>query len=184
MASNAIAFSASVFTSLLTTIGKTMMEYINTWLHSNIKSNDEKLLNYTNEACINKNTSPNSSSVVASRSCHMNLVENSASRLLHCSMLRICCLGTGMFTEPLHSNSWHCCSCLGQICHIMSYSGILEFKIDLCVVSTVSWYGRSCKWRLAQQLGVSQVLQGGEECWVQGESECLYFCVVKMIATH
>jgi hypothetical protein len=30
-----------------------MMEYINTWLHSNIKSNDEKLLNYTNEACIN-----------------------------------------------------------------------------------------------------------------------------------
>jgi hemerythrin len=36
-----------------TTIGETMMEYINTWLHSNIKSNDEKLLNYTNEACIN-----------------------------------------------------------------------------------------------------------------------------------
>jgi hypothetical protein len=35
------------------TIGETMMEYINTWLHSNIKSNDEKLLNYTNEACIN-----------------------------------------------------------------------------------------------------------------------------------
>jgi hypothetical protein len=32
-----------------------MMEYINTWLHSNIKSNDEKLLYYTNEACINKN---------------------------------------------------------------------------------------------------------------------------------
>jgi hypothetical protein len=30
-----------------------MMEFINTWLHSNIKSNDEKLLNYTNEACIN-----------------------------------------------------------------------------------------------------------------------------------
>jgi hemerythrin len=36
-----------------TTIGKTMMEYINTWLHNNIKSNDEKLLNYTNEGCIN-----------------------------------------------------------------------------------------------------------------------------------
>jgi hypothetical protein len=31
-----------------------MMEYINVWLHSNIKSNDEKLLNYTNEACINR----------------------------------------------------------------------------------------------------------------------------------
>jgi hypothetical protein len=31
-----------------------MMEYINTWLHSNLKSNDEKLLNYTNEACINR----------------------------------------------------------------------------------------------------------------------------------
>jgi hypothetical protein len=30
-----------------------MMENINTWLHSNMKSNDEKLLNYTNEACIN-----------------------------------------------------------------------------------------------------------------------------------
>jgi hypothetical protein len=38
-----------------TTIGETMMEYINTWLHSNIKTNDEKLLNYTNEACININ---------------------------------------------------------------------------------------------------------------------------------
>jgi hemerythrin len=37
-----------------TTIGETMMEYVNTWLHSNIKSNDEKLLNYTNEACFNK----------------------------------------------------------------------------------------------------------------------------------
>jgi hypothetical protein len=36
-----------------TTIGGTTMEYINTWLHSNIKSNDEKLLNYTKEACIN-----------------------------------------------------------------------------------------------------------------------------------
>jgi hypothetical protein len=35
-----------------TTIGETMMENINTWLHSNIKSNEEKLLNYTNEACI------------------------------------------------------------------------------------------------------------------------------------
>jgi hypothetical protein len=32
-----------------------MKEYINTWLHSNIKSNDEKLLHYTNEACINSN---------------------------------------------------------------------------------------------------------------------------------
>jgi hypothetical protein len=37
-----------------TTIRETMMECINIWLHSNIKSNDEKLLNYTNEACINK----------------------------------------------------------------------------------------------------------------------------------
>jgi hemerythrin len=36
-----------------TTIGETMMDYINTWLHSNIKSNDEKLLNYANEAYIN-----------------------------------------------------------------------------------------------------------------------------------
>jgi hemerythrin len=37
-----------------TTIGETMMEYINTWLQNNIKSNDEKLLNYTNEACISR----------------------------------------------------------------------------------------------------------------------------------
>jgi hypothetical protein len=36
-----------------TTIGETIMEYINTWLHSNMKSNDEKLLNYANDACIN-----------------------------------------------------------------------------------------------------------------------------------
>jgi hypothetical protein len=28
------------------------MEYINTWLHSNITSNDEKLLNYTNEVLL------------------------------------------------------------------------------------------------------------------------------------
>jgi hypothetical protein len=32
-----------------------MLDNINTWLHTNIKSNDEKLLNYTNEACINRN---------------------------------------------------------------------------------------------------------------------------------
>jgi hypothetical protein len=34
------------------TTGETM-DYINTWLHSNIRNNDEKLLNYTNEECIN-----------------------------------------------------------------------------------------------------------------------------------
>jgi hypothetical protein len=32
-----------------TTIRETMMEYINTSLHSNIKSNEENLLNYTNQ---------------------------------------------------------------------------------------------------------------------------------------
>jgi hypothetical protein len=50
----------------------------------------------------------------------MNSVENTASQLLHCCMLRICCLATGMFVEPFPSNGCLCrfhSSCIDQICN-------------------------------------------------------------------
>jgi hypothetical protein len=50
-----------------------------------------------------ENTSPNSS-IVASRSCHTDRIKNTTSHLLCCCMLRICCLATGVFTEPFPSN--------------------------------------------------------------------------------
>jgi hypothetical protein len=65
------------------------------------------------------NTSPNSS-LVASRNYRMDGVENTASQLLHCSVLRICCLATGVFAESFPSNGCFCwlhSSCLEQICH-------------------------------------------------------------------
>jgi hypothetical protein len=39
--------------------------------------------------------------VVATRSCRTDRVEKTASKLLHCSMLRNCCLATACFAEPL-----------------------------------------------------------------------------------
>jgi hypothetical protein len=68
-----------------------------------------------------ENSSPNSSSIVASRSYHTGHVKNSASQLLHCCVLQICCLAVGMFAEPFPSNDrlcWLHSSCLEQICHI------------------------------------------------------------------
>jgi hypothetical protein len=69
-----------------------------------------------------ENTSPNSSSG-ASRSYHTDNIENTTSQLLHCFLLRICCLATGVFAQPFPSNSCLCWlhnSCLEQICHITS----------------------------------------------------------------
>jgi hypothetical protein len=67
-----------------------------------------------------QNTSPNSSSTVASRSYSTDRVENTASQLLHCYVLRICCLATSVFAESFSSNGclcWLHSSCLEQICH-------------------------------------------------------------------
>jgi hypothetical protein len=66
-----------------------------------------------------ENTSP-TSSIVALCSYRMDCVENTASKLLHCCMLRICCLAMDMFAEPLPSNGcvcWLYSSCFNQICH-------------------------------------------------------------------
>jgi hypothetical protein len=66
-----------------------------------------------------ENTSLNVS-VPASRSYRTDRVENTASQLLHCCLLRICCLATGVFAEPFPSNGclcWLHSSCLEQICH-------------------------------------------------------------------
>jgi hypothetical protein len=67
-----------------------------------------------------ENTSPNSSSIVASHSYHTDRVGNTASQLIHNCILRIYCLATGVFAEPFTSN---CCLCwlhssfLEKICH-------------------------------------------------------------------
>jgi hypothetical protein len=61
--------------------------------------------------------SPDSSSIVASR---MYRIENTASQLLHCWVLRIYCLSMGIFAKPLPRNGclcWLYSSCLEQICH-------------------------------------------------------------------
>jgi hypothetical protein len=68
-----------------------------------------------------ENTSSNNS-IVASRIYPTDRVENTASQLLHCCVLRICCLTTGVFPKPFPSNGglcWLHSSCLEQICHII-----------------------------------------------------------------
>jgi hypothetical protein len=55
-----------------------------------------------------ENTYPNSSSIVASRNYRTDRVENTASQLLHCCVLRICCLAKGLFAEPFPNNG--CCT--------------------------------------------------------------------------
>jgi hypothetical protein len=67
-----------------------------------------------------ENVSPNSSCIIASRTYDRDCVENIASQLLHCSVLRICCLITGVFAEPFPGNGCLCWvhrSYLEQICH-------------------------------------------------------------------
>jgi hypothetical protein len=71
--------------------------------------------------CI-ESTSPKSSSIVASRSYRTDCMENTASQLLHCCVLWICCLAMGVFAELCPSNGclwWLHSSCLEQICHNM-----------------------------------------------------------------
>jgi hypothetical protein len=68
-----------------------------------------------------ENTSPNSS-IVVSRSYPTDRVEKIAFQLLHCCVVRICCLLTGVFAEPFPSNGclcWLYSSCLQQICRII-----------------------------------------------------------------
>jgi hypothetical protein len=58
--------------------------------------------------------------IVSSRHYRTDHLENTASQPLHCCMLRICCLATGVFAEPLLSNGclcWLHSSWLEQICH-------------------------------------------------------------------
>jgi hypothetical protein len=79
-----------------------------------------------------ENTSPNSSSIVASRRYSRDRVENNASR--YCCVLLLtwnCCvrvcwrsryIATSVFAEPFPSNdclSWRHSSCLEQMCHII-----------------------------------------------------------------
>jgi hypothetical protein len=65
----------------------------------------------------------------------MDYVENTASYLLHCCVLRSCCLTTGVFAEPFPSNGslcWLHSSCLEQICHSMYVSGWDESCMTSC----------------------------------------------------
>jgi hypothetical protein len=61
-----------------------------------------------------------SSFIVPLRTYRMDHVENAASQLPYCCLLRICCPTTGVFAEPFPRNgclwSLHS-SCLEQICH-------------------------------------------------------------------
>jgi hypothetical protein len=88
----AVAFSASVFTSLLVDDCLTT-HYILVLTCIQHRSSDRT-----------ENTSPNSSYIFASRSCNKDRDENIASQLLHCCILQICCLATGVFAELFLSN--------------------------------------------------------------------------------
>jgi hypothetical protein len=66
------------------------------------------------------NTSPNNSSIVASRRYRTDRVENTSSLSLHCCVLRICCLATDVFAQPFPSKDclcWLHSSCIEQIYH-------------------------------------------------------------------
>jgi hypothetical protein len=76
-----------------------------------------------------ENISLSSSSIFASPSCRTDCAENIASPLLHCCLLQICCLATGVFAEPFPSNSglcWLHSSCLEQICHSINSSNFTD----------------------------------------------------------
>jgi hypothetical protein len=80
---------------------------------------DLSCLQHLGTECI-RSTSPNDSSIVASRNYRTDRVENISPQSLHCCVLRICCLTTGVFEEPFPSNDclcWLHSSCLEQIYH-------------------------------------------------------------------
>jgi hypothetical protein len=52
-----------------------------------------------------ENTSPNSSSIVASRSCRTDHVENTVSQLVHWCVLGTCCLATGLHATVFLSST-------------------------------------------------------------------------------
>jgi hypothetical protein len=71
--------------------------------------------------CI-ENTSPNSSSIVATRSFRTDSVADIASQLPHCCLLVFCCVATGVFAKPFHRNGclyWLKSFCLEKICQII-----------------------------------------------------------------
>jgi hypothetical protein len=77
-----------------------------------------------------ENNSPNSS-LVAIRSYRTDRVENTGSKLLHCCMLRICCLATGVFAEPFPSN--------GCLCWLSKYTTICTFEyIASCIFANTT----------------------------------------------
>jgi hypothetical protein len=109
MASNIVASLAFKFTSLLASHCLTiqsLLQLINSQAGSHLTSTSYsshgslKTRLSCNHSCSSvyslgtdhiENTSPNSSPVVASHSYRTNCVQNIASQLLHCCMLRICC---------------------------------------------------------------------------------------------
>jgi hypothetical protein len=77
--------------------------------------------------CI-ENTSPNSSSLVASCRYRTDHVANIDWQFIHCCMIWICCLAMGMFAGLYPSNSslcWLHSYCLEKLCHIGSFLRLL-----------------------------------------------------------
>jgi hypothetical protein len=100
MASNTIASSASVFTSLLAGDFLTSNSYSSNCRLKTLNCSCCWLYNLSMDRI--ENTSPNSFFIVASCSYRMNCVENSTSQLLHCC---VCCLALGICAKLL-SNAW------------------------------------------------------------------------------
>jgi hypothetical protein len=119
------ATKASVFMSLLAADCLTNNSYSS---KCSLKILDS-LNRYIASAWTALKTSPNSSSIVASHSYRTDRVQNTASQLLHCCVLQICCLTMVVFAEALPSNDclcWLHSSRIEEICHIII---ILQVKL-------------------------------------------------------
>jgi hypothetical protein len=94
-----------------------------------------------------ENTFSNSSSIVAARSYRTDRVETTASHLLHCCVLRICCLAMGVFAEPFPSNDYLCwlhSFYLEQICRNTFLRRWIYFDEVWHDVKGLVWEGFSC----------------------------------------
>jgi hypothetical protein len=107
--SNIVASSASVFTTLLASEHLTTNEALDLSAYNALAQTAQK-------------KPPPTVLLLLHHVATTDRIQNSAFKLLHCSMLWICCLAMGMFAEPFASNGclyWFHSSSLEQICHIM-----------------------------------------------------------------
>jgi hypothetical protein len=134
-ASNTVASSGSVFTSSLAGDCLTTNFYSsNCCLKTLLSRNHSCSSLYSLGVDRTENTSPNSSSIVASHSYHMDSTDSTASQLLHCCVLWLCC-GTYIAMAVVQLLTLQSLPSNGSTCH-----SILKKKGGCVTVNTgVIW---------------------------------------------